>query len=166
MKAIYKLPAYFRSSKYQNPDDATAGPFQFAYETSEHWFSWASNHPTVCRDFNHHMSAYHQGRPSWMDFDFYPVEELLLDGAKSDPESVLLVDIGGGLGHDLQEFLFKFPNTPGRLILQDKDDVIEQVAGDLGKIETMAHNFFAEQPIKGLSIFLTVSSLYTKSHRR
>lgn len=151
MKAIYKLPAYFQSVGYRNPDDATAGPFQFAYGTSQHWFSWASDHPAVCQQFNNHMSAYHQGRPSWMDLDFYPVEEALLTGAKSDSNAVLLVDVGGGLGHDLAEFHRKHPFAPGRLIVQDKSDVIQPFSGDLGTVEAMSHDFFTEQPIKGLT---------------
>ncbi|KUL83650.1 hypothetical protein ZTR_11051 [Talaromyces verruculosus] len=160
MGAIYKLPAYFQSVGYRNPDDATAGPFQFAYGTSQHWFSWASDHPAVCQQFNNHMSAYHQGRPSWMDPDFYPVEEALLTGAKSDSNAVLLVDVGGGLGHDLAEFHRKHPSAPGKLIVQDKGDVIQQISGNLGKVEAMAHDFFTEQPIKGARAYYLHSVLH------
>jgi hypothetical protein len=149
MKAIYKLPEYFRSAKYRNPDDVISSPFQFAYETSKHWFSWVEQNPTISHQFNNHMSMYHQGRPSWMDYDFFPVQEALLNLVKAGPKAVLLVDVGGGLGHDMQEFHCKHPSAPGRLIVQDKADVIEQVSGDLGKIELMAHDFFSEQPIKG-----------------
>lgn len=151
MKAIYKLPGFFRSTGYRNPDEATAGPFQFAYGTSQHWFQWVSDRPAICQQFNHHMSAYHQGRPSWMDRDFYPVENGLLNFVKPGPNAVLLVDIGGGLGHDLQEFHQKHPSAPGRLIVQDKADVIQQVPNEPGKVEFMAHDFFTEQPIKGLN---------------
>jgi hypothetical protein len=149
MKSIYKLPEYFRSTGYQNPDDATDGPFQFSYRTSKHWFSWATEHPDISQQFNNHMSAYHQGRPSWMDYDFYPVDDCLINGLKPDPDAVLLVDVGGGLGHDLQEFQRKYPTAPGRLILQDKPDVVDQIFSTMGRIEVMAHDFFCEQPIKG-----------------
>ena len=149
MKAIYKLPEYFRSTSYRNPDNAVAGPFQFAYETPQHWFSWVSNNPAISRQFNNYMRGYHQGRPSWMDRDFYPVEDALLNLVKAGPQSVLLVDVGGGLGHDLQEFHRKHPSAPGRLIVQDKPDVIQQLSDNLGKIELMGHDFFTEQPVKG-----------------
>lgn len=149
MKSIYNLPEYFRSTGYQNPNDPTDGPFQFSHRTSKHWFSWASEHLEISQQFNNHMSAYHQGRPSWMDYDFYPVEESLLKGVKPDPDAVLLVDVGGGLGHDLQEFQQKFPRPPGRLILQDKADVISQIFTNMAGIAVMEHDFFKEQPIKG-----------------
>ncbi|EED22504.1 O-methyltransferase, putative [Talaromyces stipitatus ATCC 10500] len=160
MKAIYRLPEYFRSTGYRNPDEATAGPFQFAYETSQHWFQWVSERPAICQQFNHHMSAYHQGRPSWMDRDFYPVENALLNLVKPGPNAVLLVDIGGGFGHDLQEFHQKHPSAPGRLIVQDKADVIQQVPNEPGKVEFMAHDFFTEQPIKGARAYYLHSVLH------
>ncbi|KAF5004256.1 hypothetical protein F66182_16057, partial [Fusarium sp. NRRL 66182] len=106
------------------------------------------------------MSAYHQGRPSWMDRDFYPVENDLLNFVKPDPNAVLVVDIGGGLGHDLQEFHQKHPSAPGRLIVQDKAEVIQQVPTEPGKVEFMAHDFFTEQPIKGARAYYLHSVLH------
>ncbi|KAJ6186900.1 hypothetical protein N7519_001808 [Penicillium mononematosum] len=43
----------------------------------------------------------------------------------SSNDRVQLVDIGGGLGHDLAGLKRKFPNIPGRLVLEDLPDVIE-----------------------------------------
>jgi hypothetical protein len=149
MKSIYRLPEYFQKNGYTNPTDPNKGPFQFAYNTSKHWFAWASQNPSVAKQFNNHMSAYHQGRPSWMDKDFFPVHAGLIKGARQSPGAVLLVDVGGGLGHDLAEFAKKHPAAPGRLVLQDKRDVITQIKDDLGDIESMAHNFFTKQPIQG-----------------
>lgn len=102
--------------------------------------------------FNNHMSAYHQGRPSWMDVGFYPVPTLI-EGADHGEDDVLLVDVGGSVGHDLSEFRRKWPDAPGKLVLQDLPAVIEQAkTTDLHpSIVPMAHDFFQEQPIKGES---------------
>lgn len=97
------------------------------------------------------MSAYHQGRPSWMDIGFYPIQERLIDGAKTGADDVLIVDVGGNKGHDLEEFTHKWPNTPGRLILQDQPSVISEITSLNPPIEPMVHDFFTEQPVKGLS---------------
>lgn len=74
------------------------------------------------------MSGYRQGKRSWMDEDFYPVSERLAGNSTPDKDTVLLVDVGGGLGHDLAELKAKHsdinPNVRGRLVLQDKADVI------------------------------------------
>ena len=100
------------------------------------------------------MSGYRQGKRSWMDEDFYPVPERLAGSSTPEEEAVLLVDVGGGLGHDLAEFKAKHPDTNpsvrGRLVLQDKPDVISQIAPETAiGLELSAHDFFTEQPVRG-----------------
>ena len=92
------------------------------------------------------MGGYRQGKVSWMDPTFYPVESLCQDVHTDD---VLLVDVGGGLGQDLKELKTKHPQLPGRLILQDLPKVIAQIQSVTNGIETMAYDFFTEQPVKG-----------------
>jgi hypothetical protein len=105
--------------------------------------------PEAASQFNNHMSAYHQGRPSWMDVGFYDVPSLFSNVTQDD---ALLVDVGGSVGHDLSEFRRKWSDAPGRLVLQDLPDVIAQAkTGQLhSSIEAMEHDFFTEQPIKGI----------------
>ena len=97
------------------------------------------------------MAGYRTGRRSWMDTDFYPVKERLINGAQTQDDAVFLVDIGGGKGHDLQELYQKHPDLPGTLVLQDLKGVIGEAkaAGLSKKITPMAHDFFTKQPIIG-----------------
>ena len=88
-----------------------------------------------------------------MDPDFYPVEDRLGKGMSTDEDAVLLVDVGGGLGHDLQEFQRKHPELPGRLVLEDQPAVIAGTTDIHKSIEPMAHDFFTPQPIKGKAKF-------------
>lgn len=85
-----------------------------------------------------------------MDKGFFPVQEKLIDGAKIEDDSVFLVDVGGGWGHDLDEFRRKWPEAPGRIILQDQPHVIKDAAPEDKKIELTVHDFFTEQPVKGV----------------
>ena len=87
-----------------------------------------------------------------MDPGFYPVRNLV-DGAKTVGRAVFLVDIGGGKGHDLQELHRKYPELPGKLVLQDLKDVIKgaEASGLDEKIITMEYDFFTPQPISGKS---------------
>lgn len=108
------------------------------------------------------MSGYRQGKRSWMDKDFYPVAERLVGSSTPDEDAVLLVDVGGGLGHDLAEFKTKHPDTNphvrGRLILQDKPDVISSIAPETAiGLELSAHDFFTQQPVQGKSTCLSSS---------
>lgn len=84
-----------------------------------------------------------------MDMGFYPVHDRLIQGARSGKNDVFLVDVGGNKGHDLDEFRSKWPDFPGRLIVQDQPHVLNEIETLHPAIEPMAHDFFTEQPIKG-----------------
>lgn len=84
-----------------------------------------------------------------MDADFFPVQERLVKGAKSEDDAVFVVDIGGSIGHDLADFAKKHPNTPGRLVLQDLPVVLGQIESLDDTIERMAYDFYTEQPLLG-----------------
>lgn len=152
-----KIPSYLASHDYRNPDDALHGPFQYALDTKSSLFEWLNAHPSVAQAFQEHMSAYNEGRPKWMDEGFYPILERL-QGVPN--EEVLLVDVGGGMGHDLREFKDKHPHILGRLILQDQDAVIAQVKESGTGIEAMVHDFFTPQPVKGWIIHITIRPLH------
>ena len=67
-------------------------------------FEYLNTHSPLGEQFDHHMSGYRQGRPGRMDPGLYSVQEKLVKGLDTSDDAVLLVDIGGGLGHDIQEF--------------------------------------------------------------
>lgn len=124
---------------------------QLGFNTDLHFFEYLATNPEFPVRFMNHMSAYHQGRPSWMDPGFYPVQERLAAGL--DTSAPLLVDVGGSTGHDLQEFRRKHPEVQGKLVLQDLPEVIEKAKLlVIPEIEAVEHDFFKEQPIKGISI--------------
>lgn len=83
-------------------------------------------------------------RNYWVDW--YPVQARILDGESSD--TPLIVDVGGGKGHDLLEFNAKYPGH--RMILQDLESVIETLDDLHPAIEPVVYDFFTEQPLKGL----------------
>lgn len=94
-----------------------------------------------------------------MDVGFYPVPTLT-EGLNIGDNDVLLVDVGGSIGHDLSEFRRKWPDVPGRLILQDLLEPIEKAKTiNLSPgIEPMVHDFFTEQPVKGIvALFYSLS---------
>ncbi|KAJ6007775.1 hypothetical protein N7540_011751 [Penicillium herquei] len=140
---ISRLPEYFERKGWVNPGEIDETPFNLATGTKTRYFDYLSSKPYYQEAFNTVMaSSYRRAEKSW--FEFFPVEEKL---KVQYPAQVLLVDVGGGQGKDLQSFRKNFPHLPGRLILQDLPHVIE--AGDIpAGIESQGHNFFDEQPIK------------------
>ncbi|KAL2200102.1 S-adenosyl-L-methionine-dependent methyltransferase [Corynascus similis CBS 632.67] len=163
MPALLETPRWLASHQWQTPNDVAHGPYQDAYKTTLNFFEWLQSNQPNGMQFNHHMGGYRQGRPSWMDTDFYPVQERLVKGFEATPDSALLVDIGGGLGHDLSEFRQKHPDAPGRLVLQDLPVVIDRVAAEntvAAGIEPMAYDFHTEQPIVGARAYYMHSVLH------
>lgn len=92
-------------------------------------------------------------RKDW--YDFFPVNKILFKDADPSPDSVLLIDIAGGEGHDADAFHKRFPNHPGKVILQDLPPTIDNIKE--GQIDSavvqMKHDFFTEQPIKGAKAY-------------
>ncbi|KAJ0298226.1 hypothetical protein COL516b_010149 [Colletotrichum fioriniae] len=106
------------------------------------------------------VGGYRQGRVPWMHPSLYPVEKTLFSGADTSPDAPLLVDVAGGLGHDIDEFKKMYPNHPGKLILQDLPVVINDVKGIDTSIELMGHDFLTEQPIKGAKAYFMHSIMH------
>lgn len=54
------------------------------------------------------------------------------------------------LGQDVERLYKRYPNTPGRLIVQDLPRVVEEARGKLSsEIEFEVHDFFTPQPHQG-----------------
>lgn len=109
------------------------------------------------------MMGYRQGKLAWSDPGFFPVESKLA----SAKDGIVLVDVGGGKGHDLMDLQAKFPAFKGRLILQDKPEVIAEAKSDLaGDIDAQGHDFFTEQPVRGkyLKLLITYRTHVENAH--
>ncbi|RDK44403.1 o-methyltransferase [Aspergillus phoenicis ATCC 13157] len=153
------IPKFLRQNNYQTPTDGRHCPLQMAFNTTDAFFEHLAHNPALNTQFNNLMSVYHQGHASWMDPGFYPVDRLLHQFPTGNND-VLLVDVAGGKGHDLNELCTKWPNLPGRLILQDQPAVLAEATGLHSSIECMAHDFFTEQPVKGARAYFLHSILH------
>ncbi|RAK78798.1 putative O-methyltransferase [Aspergillus fijiensis CBS 313.89] len=172
------FPAFFQSTHYRSPTVGSLdGPFQRAHHTPLHFFDWLVANPPNLPHFDSFMSAYRAGKPNWCDPGFYPVADRLIAGFEpssddaddaEDAEGVLLVDVGGGRGHDVTIFTQQYPTHPGRVILQDREPVIAALAPATTPTPTslkptftaQAHDFFTPQPIAGARAYFLHSILH------
>ncbi|KAJ6151631.1 hypothetical protein N7470_007228 [Penicillium chermesinum] len=122
MSVLSKLPEYFNEKGWKSPHDAHDGPFHVQYGDGD---------------------AISPTRKNW--FEFYPAAERLLVSSAGD---TLIVDIAGGQGEDLRMFHERFPDLPGKLVLQDLAPVIDSATALPERIESQSYDFFQEQPIK------------------
>ena len=142
LPVVASLPEYFAVKGFQNPSDAFDGPWQYTKQTKDHYFDWIAKQPKLQEAFNTVMTISRLARgDEW--FDFYPVEEKLLVNL---PEDALLVDIGGGIGHDIIAFKNRFPNIEGKLIVEDLPIVAAEAKNLPAGIEAVGHDFFEPQP--------------------
>ena len=106
------------------------------------------------------MTAQRAGRgEQW--FDFFPVKSTIFQNFPTDDRDViLLVDIGGGVGHDLRAFKARFPKLPGRLVLQDLPHVINSITDIPDGIEPFKYDFFTPQPLQNARAYYLRSVLH------
>ena len=82
----------------------------------------------------------------------YPFEDLLKAG--NSAHRPLAVDIGGGRGLAMLEMRKRIPSLQGKLILQDRKEVLDSIPEEeLPGVEKMEHDFFTEQPVKDAQIY-------------
>ena len=121
----------------------------FQYAFGDTFFGHLKAHPEFKRNFDTFMSYRNTPTP-W--YETYPADRELSAGLlEQESTSVLLVDIAGGSGHDALAFRKRFPSLPGRCVLEDLPETIQQVdQAERPGIELIPYDFFTSQPIKGL----------------
>ncbi|KAK6214344.1 hypothetical protein LQW54_004572 [Pestalotiopsis sp. IQ-011] len=162
-----QMPEYLRNAKFQNPENALDGPFQYANECGSA-FEWLTDRPDNFQAFHRYIHALRIHRPSWIDM--YPVRDHLVEGLRGGPDgdASALVDLGGGTGQILQDFQAAVPEYTGRLVLQEIPDVVNAAmslgvgkeSGNGSRIELQEHEFFTPQPIKGARAYFMRSVLH------
>ena len=96
------------------------------------------------------MTCVRGEEPAWLSW--FPVTERILEGAR--PGGVVLVDVGGGRGHDVGAFRRRmgpvFPEG-GRVVLEDLPAVLEDAGKLEGGVERVEYDFFTPQVVLGES---------------
>ncbi|KAK4679817.1 hypothetical protein QC764_207430 [Podospora pseudoanserina] len=141
------MPDFLAETKYENITSNKQTVFQKAFNTDLTLFEWMPQHPKHMKSLGHLMAL---ERPvHWVDK--YPVEERL-GSLATKPDEAVLVDIGGGFGQQAIAFKAKFPNLPGRVIVQD---IPQTLAGarPVPGIEFVEHDFFGPQTVKGAKLY-------------
>ena len=111
--------------------------------------------PQVMRDFNLWMSVQRMGQKSWLDV--FPSQRFMQDETSEAP---LFVDVGGGIGHQCAALKARFPNIARQVVLQDLLGAIEHAIPTDG-VEPMVHDFWSEQPVKGMQLRASIGKWLT-----
>ena len=140
------MPEYLATHDYQG-NNPKHGIWQTIKGTDLPLFPYLSLNPQMMNNFANNMAGYASDRGRWTDI--YPVSERLLQDVEED--EVVIVDVGGGLGQDMKNFLRLHPKTGAKLVVQDLPEVIEEAQRRSKEdITFLAHDFFTPQPLKGI----------------
>ena len=140
------MPSYLAKTNYREPDDANVNNYSDMDPDKLNFFGRLAKSPEVHAAFTGHMEAYTSWKTPWTET--YDTKRLV-EGAKLDDGSALVVDLGGNTGIDISRVLAKHPDLPaGSLVLQDPPEMVAKAQVD-PKITAMAHDFFKPQPVKG-----------------
>ncbi|KAK4096527.1 S-adenosyl-L-methionine-dependent methyltransferase [Parathielavia hyrcaniae] len=148
------LPLYLKQAGFKNPTNVNDCNFQFWRGEGANMFHYVGTNPLLTSDFNDAMECHSKyNLTPWVDV--YPTDTAVAaaqerGSGSGSGASPLVVDIGGGKGHDLKKFLARHPDLPaGSLVLQDLPDILKGVPEDLAAdaaISVQPHDFFTPQP--------------------
>ncbi|MCJ1332209.1 hypothetical protein MMC10_008901 [Thelotrema lepadinum] len=139
------MPAFFEKHGYKDLTDSHDTIFNEAWSTKQDCFQWVASHPTKFENLNLYLASRRENQTTWVDL--YP-----LSTSDLSSERALFVDVGRSIGHSCAEFKAKYPDLPGRVILQDLQFSIEHALPTAG-VEKMVHDFTTPQPIKGAKYY-------------
>ena len=140
-------PQWLKERGWQHVNDPRDTPASFTWGVpNTTLFEYLAQNTEAGKRFGAMMAVQASGKTLWADEGAYPVKERL---GNAQEDEVLVVDLGGGSGHDLLGFKAGYPDLKGRLVLEELPYMINQLAGKVEGIELVEHDFNTPQPIKG-----------------
>ena len=85
-----------------------------------------------------------------------PVDDFELSDADIKAGRVLMVDVGGGSGHQCLGLRKAFPDLKGKMVVQDVPIMIQQIdqyEAAEAELEPMPHDFLTPQPVKAAKVY-------------
>jgi len=141
------LPDFLAETSYQDINSSTNTPFQKAFLTDQPLFVWLQTQPRRLEYAQQTMSVKDEGVVPW--FSVFPFEGEL--GSFAGPH--VFVDVGGGFGQQSARLVKAFPQLKGRVVLQDLSQTFVILPSQPEGVETMVHDFFKPQPVKGAKFY-------------
>ncbi|KAK1143713.1 hypothetical protein N8T08_006113 [Aspergillus melleus] len=142
-----KLVEYMRgpgvSQFADQPNEVTLFKYAHGYDKI---FGMLEVNPEQKEAFDEYMAARRLvQQPQW--FEMYPAAKKLRN-VRSQTDSVLLVDVGGGPGQEMARFRQRHPEIAGRIVLQDLPLTLNRIEKVPEGIEPMEYDFFTPQPVQ------------------
>lgn len=124
--------------------DEKLNAFKVGQRSEQDFYTWIETHPVQQGAFHRFMEAQFASLPTWLD-----VVDFEADMGKGLTDSdCAFVDVGGGNGQQCEALRKKLPQLKGRVVLQDRPEVLEKALSVDG-MDKMSYDYLTEQPVKG-----------------
>ncbi|KAF2802467.1 O-methyltransferase [Mytilinidion resinicola] len=146
-----RMCEFLKEDGWKNPESETHNPYTFAHQTGgKSMWEHIDQYPDRAQTFNFAMQSQTQAAmPTVAIFPF----EAELGKFETQDDTPLVVDVGGGKGHTTFRIKELCGPIKGRVILQDRSAVIDDISEPLLGVEKMKYDFFTPQPVKGALIY-------------
>lgn len=156
LPTLAAFPEWLRKNDYRTPSGSKDCAFQDGVNTELDCFEYLGAYPEQAAATFEYMAWQKIRNKSWMDGSAQITEEFQLSEREVKDGRALLVDVGGGGGHQCFDFRAAFPERKGRLVVQDTEVMVgmfdKQAAEGIG-LEPMAYDFFTPQSMKGGKVY-------------
>jgi hypothetical protein len=147
-KSYITIPSYLQTRSSNDLLDIRKTPYACAYGMEgKTFYETLSANPGHLDTFNRSMS---EPGPEYSIFPFSSLREQV----EADTDLAFVVDIGGGKGQALRYIREATDDAfggKGKLILQERPDVLEQLSVSQKEgMELMIYDFHTEQPVEGI----------------
>ncbi|KAI1387835.1 S-adenosyl-L-methionine-dependent methyltransferase [Hypoxylon trugodes] len=143
------LPQFLKETNYADVTDNKYIPWNIGRNTDKNFWQWMEEHPAQMDGFLTMMRTHRLGLST--PFDVLDFEQELAQGATDS--TPLFVDIGGAMGHQCVALKKRYPGIPGRIILQEQEEVVERVKKSplpgWDGMEAQAQSMWEPQTLKG-----------------
>ncbi|TQV99014.1 O-methyltransferase [Cordyceps javanica] len=138
------------------PSAEKLNAFKVGQHSAVDFYTWLETHPVQQGAFHRFMEAQFASLPTWLDAVDFAGEmgtaAVAAANSLSSPEHVAFVDVGGGNGQQIAALKERFPELPGRVVLQDRPEVLEK-ALEVEGMEKMGYDYLTEQPVKNAGVY-------------
>jgi hypothetical protein len=149
---------YYRGNGFKSPTLQQDNPYTYAHQTGgkDMW-----EHLAQFPDRNKLMNEANNqnGEAAAWTIGLFPFEAELQKFETTD-DTVLLVDIGGGTGSVSKVIRRLTAGIKGKVLLQDRPPVIENIDEEVPGRETMVYDFMTPQPIQGTFLRADISYIF------
>jgi hypothetical protein len=137
---------YFRATGFKSPTSQRDNPYTFAHQTGGKDI-WENLAQFPARNKAMNDANKDNGEHKSWTIGLFPFESELRK-VETTKDTVLVVDIGGGTGSVSKRIRELTAGIKGKIVLQDRPVVLEEIKEEIPDRELMEYDFFTPQPIQ------------------